>query len=195
MTSLGYARVSTIGQSLDQQHDALTGAGVERIFDDKMSGARDDRPGLAALLDYAREGDTVTVIALDRLGRSVMHVLRTMEDLRERGIALKSLREGVDFSTPVGQMVAGIFMHLAEYERTLINERAAAAREAMRMRGKPIGRKRKLDPDQVALVCLKRQRGMTVPEIVAETGASRATVYRALQSVGEIHFDTIGVGL
>jgi DNA invertase Pin-like site-specific DNA recombinase len=181
MTSLGYARVSTIGQSLDQQHDALSAVGVERIFDDKISGLRDDRPGLAALLDYAREGDTITVVALDRLGRSVMHVLRTMEDLRLRGIPLKSLREGVDFSTPVGQMIASIFAALAEYERTLINERAAAAREAMRARGKPIGRKRALTDDQVALVRIKRQRGASISEIMSDLGVSRATTYRALQ--------------
>jgi len=130
MTSLGYARVSTSHQTLDQQHDALNAAGVERIFDDKMSGTRADRPGLAALLDYARDGDTVTVVALDRLGRSLSGIVKTVEDLHGRGILLRSLREGIDYSTAVGRMVAGIFASLAEYERTLINERAAAAREA-----------------------------------------------------------------
>lgn len=180
MTELGYARVSTSGQSLDQQHDALRAAGVERIFDDKMSGTRDDRPGLAALLDYAREGDTVTVVALDRLGRSLSGIVRTVETLQRRGINLRSLREGIDYSTPVGRMVAGIFASLAEYERTLINERAAAAREAARLRGKPVGRKPRLNAEQVALARRMRANGEAISTLVATLGASRATIYRAL---------------
>jgi DNA invertase Pin-like site-specific DNA recombinase len=180
MTSLGYARVSTSQQTLDQQHDALTAAGVERIFDDKMSGSRDDRPGLAALLDYARQGDTVTVVALDRLGRSLSGIVRTIETLRERGIELRSLREGIDYSTPVGRMVAGIFASLAEYERTLINERAAAARDAARARGKPVGRKHVLSPEQVALAKRMRASGESISTLVETLGASRATIYRVL---------------
>lgn len=178
--SLGYARVSTMHQTLDQQIDALRQAGVERIFEDKMSGARDDRPGLAALLDYARDGDTVTVVALDRLGRSLSGIIRTIEDLRERGIVLRSLREGIDYSTPVGRMVAGIFASLAEYERALINERAAAAREAARTRGRPVGRKPALSPEQVALARRMRASGESIGTLVATLGASRATIYRAL---------------
>lgn len=178
--SLGYARVSTTHQTLDQQHDALNAAGVDRIFDDVMSGARDDRPGLAALLDYARKGDTVTVVALDRLGRSLSGIIRTVEDLRERGIVLRSLREGIDYSTPVGRMVAGIFGSLAEYERDLIKERAAAAREAARTRGRPVGRKPVLSPEQVALARRMRANGESIGTLVATLGASRATIYRAL---------------
>jgi DNA invertase Pin-like site-specific DNA recombinase len=185
VTSLGYARVSTSHQTLDQQIDALTAAGVERIFEDKMSGTRDDRPGLAALFDYAREGDTITVVALDRLGRSLSGIIRTVETLRERGIVLRSLREGVDYSTPVGRMVAGIFASLAEYERTLINERAAAAREAARARNKPVGRKPVLTADQVSLVRRMRANGESIGTLVATFGASRATVYRALAETPE----------
>ena len=105
-----------------------------------MSGARTDRPGLQALLDYAREGDTVTVVALDRLGRSLSGVIDTIDQLHARDIALRSLREGIDYSAPVGRMVAAIFAALAEYERTLIDERAASAREAARARGRHVGR-------------------------------------------------------
>jgi DNA invertase Pin-like site-specific DNA recombinase len=97
-------------------------------FTDKISGTQEDRPGLAALLDYAREGDTV--VALDRLGRSLAGIVRTVETLSERGVMLRSLREGIDYSTAVGRMVAGIFAALAEYERELIHERAAVARQA-----------------------------------------------------------------
>lgn len=180
MTRLGYARVSTSHQTLDQQHDALNAAGVERIFDDTMSGTREDRPGLTALLSYARQGDTVTVVALDRLGRSLSGIIKTLDELRERGILVRSLREGIDYSTPMGKMLAGIFAALAEYERTLINERAAAAREARVGRGKRPGRKPRLTADQVALARRMRASGETISTLVSTLGASRATVYRAL---------------
>jgi len=179
MSSLGYARVSTSSQSLDQQHDALNAAGVDRIFDDVMSGSRTDRPGLNALLDYAREGDTVTVAALDRLGRSLSGVINTIDELARRKIELRSLREGIDYSTPVGRMVAGIFASLAEYERTLISERAAVAREAARLRGRPIGRRRVLDESKIAQAQILRAGGQTMGEISATLGVSRATLYRA----------------
>jgi DNA invertase Pin-like site-specific DNA recombinase len=183
MAILGYARVSTDHQSLDQQHDALTAAGVDRIFTDTMSGTREDRPGLAALLDYAREGDTVVVVALDRLGRSLAGIVRTIETLTERGIMLRSLREGIDYSTPVGRMVAGIFASLAEYERELIHERAAVARQAARARGKQTGRPRALSADQVRLARRMREAGESVSTIRATLGVARSTVYRAFTDV------------
>ncbi len=179
MANLGYARVSTGRQSLDQQHDALTAAGVERIFDDKTSGARNDRPGLTALLDYARDGDTVTVVALDRLGRSLSGVIATIDTLHHRGILLRSLREGIDYTTPTGRMLAGIFAALAEYERTLINERATAARDAARARGRHIGRTPKLSPTQIEHAHALRAAGTTIAEISETLHVSRATLYRA----------------
>jgi DNA invertase Pin-like site-specific DNA recombinase len=179
MAILGYARVSTDHQSLDQQHDALTAAGVDRIFSDTISGTRDDRPGLAALLDYAREGDTVVVVALDRLGRSLAGIVRTIETLTERAIMLRSLREGIDYSTPVGRMVAGIFASLAEYERELIHERAAVARQAARARGKQTGRPRALSADQVRLARRMREAGESVSTICTTLRVARSTVYRA----------------
>jgi DNA invertase Pin-like site-specific DNA recombinase len=186
MEKLGYVRVSTAQQTTDQQRDALEAAGVDasRIFEDVMSGARTDRPGLQRLLDYAREGDTVTVVALDRLGRSTIHVLQTMAELNERGIILKSQREGVDFSTPVGQMVAAIMSAMAEMERTLIRERAAAAREAARIRGRHTGRPRALTNAQAALARRMRASGEPIPTIARTLGVSRATVYRVI-AVGE----------
>jgi len=182
MANLGYVRVSTAKQSLEQQRDALEAASVERIFEDVMSGARTERPGLHALLDYARDGDTVTVVALDRLGRSLSHVIATIDDLQSRGIFLRSLREGVDFNTAVGRMVAAIFAALAEYERTLINERATAAREAARSRGRHIGRKRLLDHAKVEQAVILRAGGLTASEVSAALGVSRATLYRALSA-------------
>lgn len=184
MASLGYARVSTSHQTLDQQHDALGAAGVERIFDDVMSGARDDRPGLAALLDYAREGDTVTVVALDRLGRSLSGIIGTIDTLTSRGVLLRSLREGVDYSTPMGRMVAGIFASLAEYERTLIRERATAAREAALRRGIRTGPKPKLDAERIEQARILRREGQTAAQVCKTLGVSRATLYRALGEPG-----------
>jgi DNA invertase Pin-like site-specific DNA recombinase len=187
MATLGYARVSTDHQSLDQQHDALTAAGVDRICTDTISGTRDDRPGLAALLDYAREGDTVVVVALDRLGRSLAGIVRTVETLSERGVMLRSLREGIDYSTAVGRMVAGIFASLAEYERELIHERAAVARQAARARGKQTGRPRALSADQVRLARRMREAGESVSTIRTTLRVARSTVYRAL---GDAEQDT-----
>lgn len=188
---LGYARVSTQRQTLNQQLDELRRVGVleSRIYVDKMSGKRDDRPGLAALLDYAREGDTVVVIALDRLGRSLSGIIRTLGELTERGVIIRSLREGIDYSTPTGRMVAAIFAALAEYEHTLINERAEAAREAARARGKQTGRPRVLTPDQVRQAQRLRDAGESIADIRATLGCARSTLYRALaedESLGTV---------
>jgi DNA invertase Pin-like site-specific DNA recombinase len=149
------------------------------VFTDKISGTRDDRPGLAALLDYAREGDTVVVVALDRLGRSLAGIVRTVETLREREVMLRSLREGIDYSTAVGRMVAGIFAALAEYERELIHERAAVARQAARARGKQTGRPRALTSDQIRLAHRMREAGESVSTICITLRVARSTLYRA----------------
>ncbi|STZ40815.1 recombinase family protein [Mycolicibacterium gilvum] len=118
-TRIGYTRVSTVAQTLDQQNEALTTAGVSKMFSDVMSGSRDDRPGLAALLDYVREGDTVVVWKLDRLGRNMLHVLQTVKELTERGITLVSVTDGIDYSTPAGRMMIGVLGSLAECSRRL----------------------------------------------------------------------------
>jgi DNA invertase Pin-like site-specific DNA recombinase len=187
MAELGYVRVSTSRQKLDAQVDALTAAGVprERIWSDKMSGARKDRPGLAALLDYAREGDTVVVVALDRLGRSLSGIVHTIEDFNERKILLRSLREGVDFSTSMGKMVAGIFASLATYERELIIERSQVAREAARARGAQPGRPRVITDEQLDTVRTLRTAGKPMAQICTQLGLKRSTVYKELAERGE----------
>jgi len=182
MTMVGYARVSTDHQSLEAQRDALIGVGCERIFTDTLSGARDDRPGLTALLAYVRAGDTVVVTALDRLGRSLSAVIRTVETLTAAGVLLRSLREGIDYSTPTGRMLAGIFASLAEYERELMHERAAAARAAARLRGRHTGRPPRLTPAQARQVRALRDGGESIADLVTTYGVSRATIYRALQA-------------
>ena len=177
---VGYARVSTGNQTLDAQHDTLTSAGVDRIFDDVMSGTRSDRPGLAAALDYVREGDTLVVPALDRLGRSLVDTINTLDSLRKRGIYVRALREGIDTSTSAGRMVAGVFASLAELERELIHERSAAAREAAKARGRQTGRPKALSGEQVGVARRMHENGESVATITKTLRISRATFYRAL---------------
>jgi DNA invertase Pin-like site-specific DNA recombinase len=181
---LGYARVSTGHQSLDQQLDALAAAGVDskRFYTDKLSGTstREQRPGLAALLDYAREGDAIVVVGIDRLGRNAAEVMTTIRDLGERGIVLRSLREGIDTSNATGRMVAGVLASLAELELELGRERRTAAREARRARGQHIGRPKALDQSKAALARRMHGSGEPVSTIAATLGVSRATVYRLL---------------
>ena len=183
MPTIGYARVSTKNQTLDQQLDALTAAGAQKVFTDVMSGTRDDRPGLAALLDYVRDGDVVVVVALDRLGRSLPGIIRTVQALTERSVLLRSLREGIDYSTVVGRMLAGIFGALAEYERSLIAERAEAAREAARVRGRQVGRPRAITAEQLRAARAMRAAGEPIPSICRSLGVKRATLYKALSEI------------
>lgn len=176
---VGYARISTTQQSLDQQHDALTLAGVTRTFADTMSGARNDRPQLAALLDYVRTGDTVVVVALDRLGRTVPGIFRTVEQLHAMGVHVRTLREGIDSATPIGRLFMAFFAGIAEYERTLIAERSAVARKAARDRGRLPGRPRAIDPATTADALALRAAGRSIPEIMRALGVKRSTLYRA----------------
>ena len=181
---LGYARVSTGHQSLDQQLDALAAAGVEkeRVYSDKLSGnsTREQRPGLAALLEYARPGDVIVVVGIDRLGRNAAEVMGTIRELGERNIVLRSLREGIDTSNATGRMVAGVLASLAELELELGRERRTAARDARRARGQSIGRPKALDPAKAALARRMQTAGEPVTTISAALGVSRATVYRVL---------------
>jgi DNA invertase Pin-like site-specific DNA recombinase len=183
-TQLGYARVSTGHESLDQQVDALTAAGVDtaRIYSDKLSGTstREQRQGLVALLDYAREGDAITVVGIDRLGRNAAEVMMTIRELGERNIVLRSLREGIDTSNATGRMVAGVLASLAELELELGRERRLAAREARRARGQSLGRPKALDESKAALAQRMHASGESAGTIAATLGVSRATVYRAL---------------
>jgi DNA invertase Pin-like site-specific DNA recombinase len=185
-TTLGYARVSTDHQSLNQQVDALVAARVDanRIYSDKLSGmsTREQRPGLAALLDYAREGDAIVVVGIDRLGRNAAEVMTTIRELGERGILLRSLREGIDTSNAAGRMVAGVLASLAELELELGRERRAASREARRARGQSVGRPKALDASKAALAQRMHASGEPATTIAQALGVSRATVYRVLAS-------------
>ncbi|TRW81259.1 recombinase family protein [Mycolicibacterium sp. 018/SC-01/001] len=180
-TRIGYTRVSTIAQTLDQQNEALQAAGVKKVFSDVMSGARDDRPGLADLMAYVRDGDTVVVWKLDRLGRNMLHILQTVRELTTRGVTLVSVTDGIDSSTPAGRMMIGVLGSLAEYERELIQERTALKRAASRDSGTQFGRPRKVnDADHIATAKRMKADGHTAKDIAKYLGVSRATLYRYL---------------
>jgi DNA invertase Pin-like site-specific DNA recombinase len=188
-TALGYARISTGHQSLDQQHDALSAAGVDvsRVYSDKLSGTstREHRPGLAALLDYAREGDAIVVVGIDRLGRNAAEVMTTIRELGERGIVLRSLREGIDTGNAAGRMIAGVLASLAELELELGRERRGAAREARRARGQHVGRPKALNATKAELAKRMHANGESASTIAEILSVSRATVYRVLAE-GEV---------
>jgi DNA invertase Pin-like site-specific DNA recombinase len=178
---VGYTRVSTVAQTLEQQNAALAAANVAKTFSDTMSGAKDDRPGLAALLDYVREGDTVVVWKLDRLGRNMLHILQTVKGLSDRGVTLISTSDGIDSSTAAGRMMIGVLGALAEYERELVKERTELKRQLSLANGVKFGRPRKV-VDRAHLVTAKQMKtdGHTVRDIAKYLGVSRATLYRYL---------------
>ena len=180
-TRIGYVRVSTVTQTLKQQQDALGQAGVSKTFSDTLSGARDDRPGLAEMLAYVREGDSVVVWKLDRLGRNLQHILATVKALTDRGVMLVSTSEGIDSSTAAGRMMIGVLGSLAEYERELIKERTALKRASSRANGTKFGRPRKVDdPEHIATAKRMKADGHTGKDIAKYLGVSRATLYRYL---------------
>src|SRR5487761_2211796 len=163
---LGYARVSTTEQKAHLQTDALKAAGCVRVWTDKASGALDHRPQLDRVLDHLRPGDTLAVWRLDRLGRSLPHLIATVTDLAARDVGFRSLTEGIDTTTSTGRLVFHVFGALAEFERELIVERAAVGRAAARARGRVGGRPAKLSPAQVALARARYEaRDITVAEI------------------------------
>ncbi|WP_051480388.1 recombinase family protein [Cellulomonas sp. KRMCY2] len=187
-TELGYARVSTVKQDLERQLDALTAVGIapERIFVDKKSGAHTDRPGLNALLEYAREGDVIVVHTLDRLGRTVRDTLNLIHDLTERGVGLRNLADPIKVDSsnpadPMGQLALVLLALFAQMERTYMFERAALARAVAARNGRRTGRPSVVDPDRLTYaVYLRDTEGLTMSEIAAKTGITRATLYRHL---------------
>ena len=180
----GYARVSTNDQTTNLQQDALKKAGCDRVFTDVASGAKAHRPELDHMLDLLREGDTVVVWKLDRLGRSMQNLVDLMTMFDERGVQFRSLTESIDTSTPGGTLVFNIFGSLAQFERDLIRERTRAGLEAARARGRKGGRPAKLDERQVREVRrLYESRTVTVDQIAAMMGVGRSTIYRCLKSI------------
>lgn len=179
---IGYARVSTGDQTLALQEDALCRAGCEKIFKDIISGSATDRPGLTEVLEYVREGDVLVVWRLDRLGRSLAHLIEVVRKLQDRGVGFRSLQEAMDTTTAGGQLIFHIFGALAEFERALIRERTNAGLASARARGRVGGRPRRLTPEQVHMARQLMTAGeSSVAEIAEALHVSRATLYRALQ--------------
>ena len=185
MRQLGYTRVSTSSQDAQLQLDALVGAGVQKrdVFTDVTSGSRAaaERPGMQKLLAYAEPGDTVVVWRVDRLGRSLIDVLNTVTLLRERGVAVRSVCDGIDPATSTGRLMLNMLATLAEYERELIVERVTAGIAAARQNGTRFGRPLS-DPvvvaDKLAIAADARAKGRTAEDAARLVGWSRATLYR-----------------
>ena len=187
---IGYARVSTQDQNLELQREALSKAGCKKVFEDKVSGTRADRPGLAKTLEMLREGDTLVVWKLDRLGRTLTHLVSTVQNLSDRSIGLRVLTgkgAQIDTTTPSGRMVFGIFATLAEFERDMIRERTMAGLAAARARGRKGGRKFALSKAQVRLAqAAMAQRDTSVSDLCKELGIERVTLYRYVGPKGEL---------
>ena len=180
---IGYARVSTDDQDLTLQRAALKDVGCKRVYEEKVTGAKRDRPQLVRMLDQLRAGDVVVVSRLDRLARSTRDLLEIAEQLNEAQAGLRSLHEPwADTTSPAGRMVLTVFAGIAEFERELIRERTHAGRKAAQARGVRFGRPPKLTADQVALARRLVTEGTSIPEASKILNVHRATLYRALHS-------------
>lgn len=182
---VGYARVSTPDQNLNLQKDALRKAGCKRIFTDIASGAPASREGLAEVLEFLRERDTLVVWKLDRLGRSLTHLIEIVTALQQRKIGFRSLQEYLDTTTSGGKLVFHIFGALAEFERDVMRERTQAGLAAARARGRRGGRRRAMDDKKVTMaVSLLTNPETSVAEVCKTLKVSRATLYRYLPAQG-----------
>jgi len=180
---IGYARVSTTDQALDLQTDALKQVSCNKIFTDIASGAKADRPGLTEALGYLREGDTLVVWKLDRLGRSLNHLIQTVTQLGDQKIGFKSIQESLDTTTSGGKLIFHIFGAIAEFEREIIRERTQAGLNAARARGRKGGRRTVVTPQKIAMAkALAKKPEQTIAEICEVLKISTATYYRHIGS-------------
>ncbi len=183
---IGYMRVSTGEQSLDLQRDALDRIGCERVYDDVCSGRTTERPGLNQALHVARDGDALVVWKLDRIGRSLPHVVGLVGDLQKRGVGLKVLTGDVDTTTATGRLVFGIFATLAEFERDLIQERTMAGLAAARARGRAGGRPRVMTKQKLkAAMALMADRDNAARDVAKQLGISVSTLYAYVDAKGQ----------
>lgn len=185
---VGYMRVSSVDdrQTVDLQRDALVAADVDQrqIYADKASGARDDRPGLTACLDYLNAGDTLVVWKLDRLGRSLPHLLSIVTDLKQRGVAFRSLTEHMDTTTPHGELLFSLFGALAQYERALTRERVMAGLAAAKRRGRQGGRVPMIDPETLERITAALDGGVSKASVCRTFKVPRSTLYGTLARIG-----------
>lgn len=182
MSCFGYARVSTDGQTLEGQVEALRAAGAERVFQEKVSGARADRPELARLLATLAAGDVVLVTRLDRLARSTRDLLNILDAIRERGACFRSLHDAwADTTTPHGRLLLTVLGGLAEFERELIRQRTAEGRARAKARGVKLGRPRKLTPHQQREALARLAAGEGVVSVARSYAVSHATIVRLVR--------------
>jgi DNA invertase Pin-like site-specific DNA recombinase len=175
---IGYARVSTPDQNLDLQTEALTKAGCKKVFDDKVSGRRAERPGLAKALELLREGDTLVVWKLDRLGRSVKHLVELVGELHQQGVQFKSLTDAIDTGTPSGRFFFHVMASLAEMERELTVERTRAGLAVARQLGRTGGRKRQMTDSKIESAKKLLANGVPPRDVAKNLGVSVPTLYR-----------------
>jgi DNA invertase Pin-like site-specific DNA recombinase len=183
---LGYARVSTTDQELDSQKLRLKQAGAIRIFEDVISGRTFERSGLSAMIDYARSGDIVCVVRLDRLGRSLKELLETVDTLKKAGIDLMSLEEKIDTSSAAGELVFHVFASIAHFERRLIAERTKDGLASVRAKGQRLGRPL-LNPEKLQAAFTLIENGISPTKAAQQLGIGRSTLYKELQKK-EKHF-------
>lgn len=182
---LGYARVSTLEQNAELQRDALDAAGCWRVFTDQVSGVKESRPELDRLLEQVRAGDTVVVWRLDRLGRSLRHLIEVVEDLSRQDVGFRSITEAIDTTTSAGRLIFHVFGALAEFERDLIRERTLAGLESARARGRMGGRPTVMTKAKTtAARRMYEQQDLSVAQIAEVLQVSRSSVYRALRRPG-----------
>lgn len=184
MALIGYARVSTAEQDTALQTDALRKAGCDKIFEDTVSGAKADRPGLAAALAYVREGDALVVWRLDRLGRSLPHLIETIGALEARGVGFRSLTEAIDTTTSGGRLIFHVFGALGQFERDLIRERTKAGLTAAAARGRKGGRKPVVTAEKLQRAREHLANGLTVREAAARLKVGKTALYAALKAAG-----------
>jgi DNA invertase Pin-like site-specific DNA recombinase len=180
MVRIGYARVSTLEQEMALQLDALRAAGCDRIFEDRASGAKTDRPGLTQALAFVREGDVLVTWKLDRLARSLPHLIETVNQLEECGAGLQSLTEAIDTTTPGGRLIFHVFGALAQFERDLIRERTRAGLSAAASRGRRGGRKPVVTADKLSRAKSLIGKGLTVREAASRLKIGKTALYDAL---------------
>ncbi|MGI8494829.1 MAG: recombinase family protein [Pyrinomonadaceae bacterium] len=180
---IGYARISTVDQNLELQTDALEKDGCEKIFTDQASGAKDDRQGLMDAVEFCRQGDSLVVWKLDRLGRSLKHLIETINQLHEKKVGFISLQENIDTTTSGGKLIFHVFGALAEFERELIRERTNAGLASARSRGRMGGRPRAMTDKQlrIAQTMLKDPK-TTIKDVCETLQVSKTTLYRYLNS-------------
>ena len=182
---IGYTRVSTPEQSRDSQHDALEAAGCERIYTDVASGAKTDRPGLAQAMEGLRNGDVLVVWKLDRIGRSLQHLVQLVAELQKREIGFRVLTGEIDTTTAAGKLVFHLFAALAEFERELITERTRAGLKSARARGRLGGRPPKMTAAKVRMaMTLMADQSNVAREVAAQLGVSTATLFRYVNGRG-----------